>query len=594
MSDFLYISKKINNHNIEEAFKSVAQDVGAIEIFNSKDKILALSDNVYHGFKPFSNSNHVCAVLGGPVLNFADNSFITDKHSNQGTKLIYDRWINSGDMVWDYDLSGPFVVVLFDLVLGTLTVVTDMMSFIPIFSKNTSNCTVVSSHLSIIDSIVPSDIDNSSVADFIMNNVVTFPYTIFKEVNQLFPASIHIWKMGKSSVHYSFKEYWFPIEPELQNQDDIKSLSSRLKLGLTKYINCILKNHPTVGILLSGGEDSRSIAAMLPSEPSVDGFMFSANINNEVRITQRVAKINKIKLNVAPIYKSHFLRYFDARNDLVGPGSDSANVHSFGYHVDLKFGNYDAIFGGFLADTFLKGLWSSRVNRKHFCLINNNIHKTTASSDLRFSSHPSINKKYIDIVNQRRLSHWSTIKKFRPKSVEEWMGFWPISMQRDIPNIHGNRRLFRSYEPFTASEVIKVSSLASQSQKFRRKLFQQTMKSIFKDTKFLPHNNGFLPYFSYWPNKLLFVPVFKIIRVLRKITNEQGSTFTDWNDVFTSPEGEMLKYKYLPAIEKYCVDIFTTSEPKALKAFGSYSNIQKRNILQLGYFLYKKHRTADN
>src|SRR5690606_15657473 len=71
-------------------------------------------------------------------------------------------------------------------------------------------------------------------------------------------------------------------------------------------------------------------------------------------------------------------------------------------------------------------------------------------------------------LTRRRQDHLNYIKEFRNDSAEEWFELWPSSMNMNIPNLHANRRLFRSYEPFTANDIVKLSAYVPQSWKLNR------------------------------------------------------------------------------------------------------------------------------
>jgi hypothetical protein len=168
------------------------------------------------------------------------------------------------------------------------------------------------------------------------------------------------------------------------------------------------------------------------------------------------------------------------------------------------------------------------------------------------------------------------------------MGIWPISMQRDIPNIHGHRRIFRSFEPFTSSEVIKVGAIASQDIKKNRVLFQKAMKPYLKRTKWIFHNKGFLPFFPYWLNRVSFIPFFKLISRFRR---NSDTTLADWSEVFKREDLKIKEEQYLPALHEYCENLFKEGKKFKLIDNLNFNYFQKRNLLQLGYFLKTKFKS---
>lgn len=71
---------------------------------------MAASRNTYRGFDPIENEQHVCVVIGGPVLMFRDNAFLNSKDSSVGTEAILQRYLD-GKLVFHADLNGPFIFV---------------------------------------------------------------------------------------------------------------------------------------------------------------------------------------------------------------------------------------------------------------------------------------------------------------------------------------------------------------------------------------------------------------------------------------------------------------------------------------------------
>src|SRR5699024_7805087 len=114
--------------------------------------------------------------------------------------------------------------------------------------------------------------------------------------------------------------------------------------------------------------------------------------------------------------------------------------------------------------------------------------------------------------------HLNYIKKFRKNTANEWFMLWPISMNSSSPNIHANRRLFCSYEPFISSEVVKLSASIPQSWKLNRKLFHYAAKPYLKRTKWLFHGKGTLPYYSWKINTFIHFNTW----LYRKIAQRTG------------------------------------------------------------------------
>src|SRR5699024_9760420 len=140
----------------------------------------------YYGFEPYENEQYITIVIGGPVLMFRDNSFLNDKDSFEGTQAIFERWL-IGEMSWDNDLSGPFVVLIINKQTSEITCITDLMSFIPVYLYQSTNNTVLATHVDVLARITEEDdnLDEVSIVDFILHGVVTYPHTTYTNVFQI-------------------------------------------------------------------------------------------------------------------------------------------------------------------------------------------------------------------------------------------------------------------------------------------------------------------------------------------------------------------------------------------------------------------------
>lgn len=586
MSDFIY--SKNPNQDLKKRLKSIhtEEDYNIYE-FSNEYATIAVIDNLYNGFNVYENENHICGVIGGPLLTYRLNDFIKTKKNNEGSKSIYERWIVKNEMKWDRDLSGPFVVFIFNKLDGAFKVVTDMLSFIPVYKNEISSDIIVGTH---IDSIAVKDknkIDNVSVADFIINETITFPYTIFNNITELNPATINIW--DENSNYYT-DTYWVPKENEADNPS-IDELANKLIIALKDYLNLLTEVNANIAIFISGGADSRAVLGALPLNYKKDGFVFVDNANRESNISEKVSKIQNVKLFIKERTSTHYLDIMKPCVNLIGGGSDYTHVHTYGFHKTCNLNKYDSVIGGFLADTLLK------------C---HHVKKRKIKPILRFLPIPEKKKSDIDIlnindkikpnflkeVNNRRSQRIQKIKLIRPNSANEWLNIWPISMHNDIPNIYGNRRLFRSFEPFTSVDIVKIAALATQDMKLNNRLFYKAMKPLYKKTKWVLHGSGYLPYFSWWINRPLQFLVKSLWTMQKKVngSNKNEGSWSNWENLINSENGIEIGSENLHYLTKYCKEIFV-QESINIRENDSFSVAQKRILLQLSYYL-KNHNES--
>src|SRR5690554_1897067 len=288
MSDYIFSSVVQSKGKLSKCIESIYEkDPPQVMEFHGKWGSIAVSKNHYHGFLPFETDAHLLILIGGPVLYFSDNDFLTEEDSDKASKKIYQHWITENKMRWDEDLSGPFTVILINKEKRTLEVVTDLMAFIPVYLCQKNNIVFCGTH---IDALAMScneysNFDNVSMADFIINSVVTYPYTIYKNIRQLSPGSIITFKNNEQQI----KKYWEPVEQVYYR--NIKDASCALRKGITEYINRITEKMEHVAQFISAGEDSRALAGMISSRLKRDAFIFLDHMNREGKIARTIAEI---------------------------------------------------------------------------------------------------------------------------------------------------------------------------------------------------------------------------------------------------------------------------------------------------------------
>ncbi|ASN04231.1 asparagine synthase-related protein [Virgibacillus necropolis] len=586
MSDFIFSKKSITRGKLTKEIQSIYhQDRPIVKEMHGDWGSLAVSYNLYNGFQPFETIDHICIVIGGPVLGFQDNEFLVNDSGVTGTQAIYERWVNN-IIQWDEDLSGPFVILLINKVTWNVTCVTDLMSFIPVFTYVDSSNLILSTHVDMLARLSDQqdEIDLVSKADFILHSVVTFPYTSYTHLRQIEPATVHTIQRGSNQLQS--KAYWTPEEKIVY--ESIDQASDDLRDGLQNYVNKITKSMSHVAQFISGGEDSRLLSALLPYECTRDAFIFLDHMNIEGKLAKRAAETYGASFNLATRSKTHYLEILPACSDLVGSDSQYANVHTFVFHKRCKLNEYSAVFGGLFSDALFKGSRIKKVGGQGLFPFLPHIKDRNYSPGIKLENSAFTDEVLLELT-KRRQAHLQYVSSFRSESAEEWFELWPTSMNSSIPNLHGNRRLFRSYEPFMAKEVVKLSAIVPQSWKLNRKLFHNTVKPLLEPTKWLMNSDGRYPYFPWYINSLPQFIVWFYQQVGRRtglIKRNQGS-WAEWNVVMKSSAWQQAISEYSDGL-KGLKNVFVDKDVGKLFSEGNLNKKQRMNLLQVLYYLHNK------
>jgi hypothetical protein len=586
MSDFIYSKKRYPNGELSKEILAIYhQDQPSVKEFNGDWGSLAVSHNLYNGFQSYETTEHICLVLGGPVFCFQDNNFLTENDEVAGTCAIYQRWL-SKLVQWDEDLSGPFVFLVVTKKSAEITCVTDLMSFIPVFVCQNNDNVMLSTHIDALAraSGQSGNIDIVSQVDFILNGLITYPYTAYCSLRQIAPATIH--NIPSNTFEIRPTPYWLPDEKEQFSSLD--QAATELRNGLQNYVNAITVNMPVIAQFISGGEDSRALSSLLPEKSRRDAFIFLDGMNREGKLAKKTAEINGANFNYAIRTTTHYIDILPDCANLVGSGAQFNHVHTFGFHKSCNLSNYPAVFGGFMSDTLLKGLKIKKLPITYRLPFLPQIELKNYSS-----ATPLMNNVFTDDilrqVTNRRIAHLEFIQSIRAKSAEEWFYLWPISMQVEIPNVHGNRRLFKSYEPFMCKEAVKVSAKSKQQWKLNRRLFHRAAKPLLKKTKWILHGDGRLPFFSWHINFLVQFIMWFIQYIGRKTSLVKGNQgpWAEWSETMNSSAWKQAINNYKTGKQSIEAAFI---EKNMLKIFHEKKLTQSQlvNLLQVLYTLHKR------
>lgn len=540
MSDFLFDSRGATKGELTSRLASIyrSEPPRCVE-YHGVWGSLAVTQSTYYGFNALETDTHIVVVIGGPVLCYQDNAFMSEDNSCSGTTAIYTRWL-SGKMEWAEDLSGPFVVLFINKLAKEVVCVTDLMMFIPVYRYESEDCIVISTHVDVLARHCgqSNDLDEVSLIDFILHGVVTYPHTIYSHIFQCHPASEHKYLLndcatGVSSVPLA--PYWLPTEENVYK--NIGEAAKALQHGVKSYVERITCSMHRVAQFISAGEDSRVVSGLLPERLERNAFVFLDEMNREGRIAEKVAKIYGAKFT--PDYRelTHYLSILPEASDLVGGGHQFRHSHALGFHAKNKLGEYEAVFGGYLSDSLLKAHFARKPrgsDRFPF------LPQMMLSGENRSKEviEPLFPDEQLRKLTQRRRAHLRTVQSIRPSTSHEWFVLWPMTMRLGIPNLYSNRRLFASFEPFMSKEVVKISAAVPVRWKLNRRLFNRAFRPFLCKSKWCFHPDGQLPYFPWWINSPVRLCVWiyrKVITCGGYIKSNQGP-WADWQRIQATPE----------------------------------------------------------
>lgn len=588
MSDYIFSPTRQQKGYLAKHISNIYMDNAPVVYeFHGGWGALAVSKQHYEGFLPYENEQHIFVVLGAPVLYFSDNKFLTEKDSSQATQKIYQRFVQESQMCWQDDISGPFTALLINKQTNQIIIVTDLMSFIPVYTKQDAQGLWAGTHVDALAKACneKNNIDEISITDFILNDVVTFPYTVYQNIKQLAPGSVY------SSKDMALQQtiYWQPKEDF--HFSNINEAAIELRSGIEKYVNTVVDNTKSIAQFISAGEDSRALSGVLPQHKKRDAYIFLDAMNREGEIAQKVANVYGAKFNVGLRSKIHYLEILPEASALVGAGHQYTHAHSLRFDKEYKLADYSAVFGGYLSDSLLKGEYVPKIRGISRFPFIPSVAVNRSPVGLKFSTYSNIvHTELLNNVRKRQEAHFEFVQEIRPTTANEWFVLYPASMRLAIPNFYSTRRLFKSYEPFLSHESVKIAATVQTSWKLNRRLFNKAMRPFLKPSKWIQHADGRYPYFSFITNMPIQFAVWTYRQFAKRlgfIAGNQGP-WGEWRTVFASQQWQ----QQLKEVSNYNDISFFTEDIRKLGNSSKLTTNQKVNLMQAMYYL--KSNTTNN
>jgi hypothetical protein len=577
MSDFIFSSGSCDVEALHEALLTIRRgESPAVYRFQGTWGTLVVLHGPYNGLQPLETHKHVFVVIGGPVLQFTDNTFFAEQDPVAGTRALYQRWME-GKLDWRNDLSGPFAVIAVDKESGRVTCVTDLMAFIPLFLFERVEGVTIGSHIdSLSDAVGQShQLDEASVADFVLNDVVTWPYTFYSNIKQMPPAAVTVYKAG---IKQTENIYWSPSD---QNPfGSITEAADALKFGMQSYVAKVTTGMTEVGHFLSAGEDSRAVSGMLPQRLKRDAFTYLNRMNREGRTAERLAAVYGSHFHSGIRNRMHRKIMLGPATNLVGSGHKFTHAHSLEFVETWDLTRYPAVFGGYLSDSLIKAYHTRKRSAGAWIPF---VPQCVRRGETRTQAvtHAKVSSGVLQVVTTRRREHFTRVAAHRHDTAHEWFALWPATMRDTIPNFHATRRLFSSFEPFMSHEAVQVSAATPVSWKLNRRLFNRAMRTFLEPARWILHPDGRLPYFPWWFNE----PVQRIVRSTRFATSivkngRRGEGHSNPWARENDPVWEEAAAAYSPHF-KTLSDTFLVDNLKDLLCGGALTKAQKLNLLQV-------------
>lgn len=211
----------------------------------------------------WNEEKSVVVVMNGEIYNFKTlrtkleekgHTFKTDTDT-EVVPHLYDEY---GEEFVDH-LNGMFAIALWDLRLRKLIIARDRFGEKPLYYGVFGDNLYFASELKVLltNPEIDLEIDLKAVQQYLSYDYVPAPRSIYKGINKLPAAYCLVWENGNLST----RKYWNLSFDKGADKTPIEEAAKTLRNKLSESVEMRLISDVPLGILLSGGLDSSTIAA---------------------------------------------------------------------------------------------------------------------------------------------------------------------------------------------------------------------------------------------------------------------------------------------------------------------------------------------
>ena len=512
----------------------------------------------------------ISVLIGDPVVRMAPEPPGLSRLGGR-RRAVHALLRGGPDAPWSERMNSGFAALAIDTARGGGTVVTDVGGFVPVFTtrgKDADGGWIAGTHLDAVARAAGrnADMDPVSAADLLANLSCTWPHTLYANVEQLAPATALVF--AADGARKDERVYWRPMETNLFAS--VRDAGAAVREALVEHVAAVCRGVDEVALLLSGGEDARAVLGAVPDGVRVKAFVYADWENREVRVARAAARAYGATLTFGQRTPDHYIEGLEPVARMIGAHNNFMDVHGWGFHERLGLREFPVVLGGLSSDSFLKAEHAP---------------DHPAPGEFRLPPASIIRPELLEQVVARRLAFREWLSGFRPATASEWEKLWPFTQRRHSANLHGNRRMFASHEPYHAVALVTLAASIPAEWKRHRRLFHAAMKPLFRRSWAVPHSRWRFPYFGMAANLPLTVGL-RITRGARALVMGQvrarQQPWPKWRTVARSELGTARLHQY---VDSPLREVFTNPAPDAViqSIRGEWHPLRQLILVQMAY-----------
>lgn len=448
--DFFYTTARQKKDQIFHLMNSFFTNTKIkLELDSPTVGLIFTTPSPYVGLQPYRATEDLILVCGDPLLeNIKNLSKYKATHPNNfRTKQIAD--------IWSFSLSKtllpnhPSTLVKFKLHDKRLDFISDIWGAFPIYYANDNGELYLASNPDLIAAVLQKPIDNVSASEFLINDQICFPFTLYTDVFQLPPASI-----GRFVGAELSSRFWFEI-PESTTYTTQAAVADAVTDTMSRFLRRIrhqISDH--CQIAFSGGLDSRFVANVGKQDASlnISAVTLLAAKNDEWIRARNAAQQMEIPLSYVTRRVDH---YADAL--LHSPINYSSQVSWNDAHFHRRalgsLKSSTVVLGGYMSDTILVD--GSPISERRRAAIGSRRIPEGAPIWMLDEQAWRLSPNVQAILDERYRCALETLAPFMHGALDTQFMF-PITRQGDFCHFLCARQNYPMYEPFLNPELFAI------------------------------------------------------------------------------------------------------------------------------------------
>jgi len=401
-----------------------------------------------------------------------------------------------------YPFEGAGNLILFDRQASCCFIVTDRLGWMPLYVAHPEQPerTVVCSHPDVLAASCaePQALDEASLAEHLATRRVLHPYTSYRDVRELSPASVYRWDAAGFRRE---KSYWMP-EMNLDANLKMETLAMELAEITREEVRRREADTPgRKGLLLSGGLDSRAILFALARPQEALSITLCDGPGREAQIAAAMAKAAGAE---HPLFQRDPEYYGNMAVNAVrvlGGMCDFGHAHTGGFSAPLHAASPHLLFHAYFADGLFKGYELDRRTRRPLGFMPKRKSFAPFSPDWE-SEHVALAPPYQRLVEDRLAARYSHLPPDRTtpagRCLVELARFRPVSRRAGFPFCAMLMRTQATDFLFSDLRTLNCFLKTRPEWKLNRELWIRTIARISPQTMCFPDTNtGMLPTASF-------------------------------------------------------------------------------------------------